>query len=239
MLYAKALQLFGRLALFGAMGCVTAVAVAWGLAAWLPQTGWKAYYETGERGIESPRKSRLIEFRTVGAIRRQWWTDRQGPYVVAPYLVIKSRATPIDQTGLAPQGISWGFDRNALNDPRRMPDPGGEHATGLPLPALSYEFAVRFRQDGSVDADVRGGICLDSKPQKPWSIRALPVTPIWTGILINSCIYALAGWGVVAALRRVLLLCGSASNKCPHCKYSRAGLLRGSVCPECGRSVEF
>jgi hypothetical protein len=65
------------------------------------------------------------------------------------------------------------------------------------------------------------------------SVVALPLRPIWTGLLVNSSIYATLWWAVTMtpSWRRTFRL---RRHHCPACNYDQSGLPSGSACPECG-----
>jgi hypothetical protein len=111
---------------------------------------------------------------------------------------------------------------------------GLEHCAGWPIPSLWY--ALRM-DDG---ADPRypyalGGVILDL-PSQTWmsgDTRAIPLRPIWPGLILGSLFWAAcpavivrAGWHTRARLR-------VRRGLCPHCAYDlRQNLPSG--CPECG-----
>ena len=54
--------------------------------------------------------------------------------------------------------------------------------------------------------------------------------PLWSPLLVTLLITGVA-WRVDALARRRAGL-----DLCPKCRYDRAGLATGAVCPECGRA---
>jgi len=68
-------------------------------------------------------------------------------------------------------------------------------------------------------------------PKSIHAFGALPVDPLWAGLLVNSLIYAIVTW-IVA---RLFVAWRRARRRrrglCPRCAYDLAGL---DTCPECG-----
>jgi hypothetical protein len=105
---------------------------------------------------------------------------------------------------------------------------------GWPLPALSFRFHGRGN-GASATGEVTGGIPLPARSTGAWyDPRALPLTPIWPGFVVDWAIATgtvVAAWDGPRLLRRKLRL---RAGRCLSCGYDLRGL--GSVpCPECGR----
>lgn len=70
-----------------------------------------------------------------------------------------------------------------------------------------------------------------------FTLRALPVRPIGSGIVVNTSFYAVlwaaSVWLFKAARGRVRWSRG----QCRECGYSTAGLGEGALCPECGHVI--
>jgi len=65
--------------------------------------------------------------------------------------------------------------------------------------------------------------------------RALPLRPIWSGLIANSTIFTGTIWaaGVIPLHRRISRR--RIRSQCIHCGYNRLGLTTTTVCPECGQ----
>ena len=114
-------------------------------------------------------------------------------------------------------------------------------ATGWPCATLFHRYA--WREDRTLPFQgeyvTPGGIRLEASRGTPgaWPItypRALPLLPIWRGLLADSLLFGVA-WllvlNIAPALRRKLT---SKTGHCGACGYNLQGLSRGSACPECG-----
>ena len=112
--------------------------------------------------------------------------------------------------------------------------------SGWPLPTAVG--AIQTRDDALRDGYFRSwrAACMNRAVPAPMTLtfppkwdRALPLNPLWTGLIVNTLVFGSA-WLIV-----MLLLSGArrrrlAPGRCPACGYDRAGLAAGSVCPECG-----
>lgn len=112
-------------------------------------------------------------------------------------------------------------------------------ARGFPFPALWGAFESPI---GGGRAVVHSGILAPDTLRRTGvpaisSVVALPLQPIWAGLLVNSGIYAAVWWMVLAtpSLRRAIRL---RRHHCPACNYSLAGLKPHAPCPECGKLQE-
>jgi hypothetical protein len=106
-------------------------------------------------------------------------------------------------------------------------------AHGWPMPALAY----RFEGEGGGAAStgvIHGGIALSPRATGAWyDPRALPLTPIWSGLFMDAALLTLA-WSAMLdgapATRRWLR---RRRGLCPSCAYDLTGNTSGA-CPECG-----
>lgn len=121
--------------------------------------------------------------------------------------------------------------------------------TGWPLPALHYgldfstDVPLGFLEAHRVHGALRGdhfvredfekqGIQLGKTP-------FLPIAPIWSGLLINTLLYAIAAFVVFNArpiVRRISAFKRLRRNRCAMCDYDRRGHPQ-SICPECGHTA--
>ncbi|MGP1346866.1 MAG: hypothetical protein ACTS3F_09415 [Phycisphaerales bacterium] len=67
-------------------------------------------------------------------------------------------------------------------------------------------------------------------------VRALPLTPIWPGLILNTLIYATALWLLTLGPLRLRRALRTRKGHCPHCAYDLNNLTTDR-CPECGRPI--
>jgi len=222
-----------------ALGFVTTVAVAW-LAAWLPQPKWTPQFVERDHA-PVPLYAIVWELVAWGAVRRDWFVTTGNPRVSSPSELedprITRRVARLKRSRLS--GPEWGDAGDVLASPSKFAEDGNEHATGWPL--LSAWYSLQ-RQPFSGRTTVEGGIALPYAPKgrylpvSTYQLRALPLRPIWTGLLVNTVFYAalwfipLGGVGLVRRWRR------RRRGQCPRCAYDLAGLTSGQPCPECGNA---
>ena len=66
---------------------------------------------------------------------------------------------------------------------------------------------------------------------------AIPIRPLWPGLMMNTIVYAVLAWTLWSALRMPRAYRRrrrQKRNQCLACGYSRAGLAESAACPECG-----
>lgn len=208
------------------LGAAVNVAVAWGCALWL-----------------RPNSSTVEKARNVDE-QRVWFVAR---WARAPTELWFSRRSVTQDTGstgqdgLHPQDLlpSWSPLREPLETFRIGSTPVEERlvlAHGWPRPALWVE----LRRD-PVSAFPRleavGGI------RTPWNWsggslepvvlpKTLPWRPVWSGLLINTVLFAAIMWLIGRALIGGRHLIRRRRGLCPKCAYPMG---ESSICPECGR----
>ncbi len=233
------------------LGFIATVAVAWGLAAWLPQkgAGWE------KRQIYDPSRDdfsclvMMSEYRRVAAVRRAW----NVVYPAVHRIVLPFRdaiADPLEVGGHAPHlhGSSWGRAPAVLAEPRSSPQDGCDHATGWPALAGWYGMSRTVSSSGGTQFDFLGGVELPRPASAPgypflgswyeaWKLRALPLRPIWRGLAIDTAFYAGVSFlflrGAAAARRAHR----RRRARCTRCAYDLTGLQPGAPCPECGAAA--
>jgi hypothetical protein len=117
-------------------------------------------------------------------------------------------------------------------------------ASGWPLLAFWMEFAATNRRavtPNTPTEDVRGGLVVaaagtQARPHKVGRgfPAAMPCRPIWSGLLLNTTLYASLWWLVAFAPGHARRALRRRRGLCPRCAYDLKGLAPGSPCPECG-----
>jgi hypothetical protein len=223
-------------------GGVTAVAVAW-VFALHPLERWCGYHPQ-----RSPRSYRIVPpderffirssyEKGVGWLRvESRFHDRIPTYVphdptLAPRL--NRRSPPVDEVARA-----WLRINRDPPEPPRFSGAGlSQTASGWPALAMRYESRPP-RVSSPRPQPVTGGISLVGVlphqgrlgPGPP----ALPLQPLWRGLLIDTALYGAIWFGVVLlAPERIRRAFRARRGACPICGYTLgAGCVPG--CPECG-----
>lgn len=111
--------------------------------------------------------------------------------------------------------------------------------------ALGWPFLALWCSFGNVPGgamDVSGAVILPGHTvAKGWRVSqaypaALPYRPIWTGLLVDSFVFASAWWVGLTLLGRARRTARRHRGRCAACGYDLAGNVTGT-CPECGKAV--
>ena len=65
--------------------------------------------------------------------------------------------------------------------------------------------------------------------------KLIPYKPIWLGLFANTLIYAVTIGMLIFLWKRGKAFVRSKYDLCVHCGYSRKGLRKPDICPECGQ----
>ena len=215
--------LLARLLIWFGAGLILSILIAWSFAAWSPITSQQMpLVTTAPREVskdlgaadDGPTDSLMhVELTGRGVhgeivFRIPWWADSntqlEHSSIVAGWPLRCLEGEVYGIAARANDGL-WGW-------PHEYKDLAGESLTAIDAAPLPTQLGpLRFEPD-----------------------RILPLRPIWTGLALNACLYALAAWcllcGPIAA-RRALR---EARGRCVSCGYDmREGASR--VCPECGK----
>lgn len=201
----------------------------------MPQRGWNQRDIKASSRPDVSGSVIMSEYRTLGATRRTWAVIWPGfSYARLPFwnaIDIPQAQSP-ESPALSQTSGSWGLIHTFIAKPFASPNGGGDHATGFPFMGAWYDIKP-ITHAGSYP--VEGGILLGNAGNRVlWKLRALPLRPIWSGLLVNTAFYAalwfipLGGVGLVRRRRR------RRRGWCPGCAYDRDGLTSQQPCPECG-----
>ena len=190
-------------------------------------------------------------FARPGSVRRMWYVqaDEPGSIPSSPWgaYAIRDMEDPIAAARQWAVGgpLAWGDLGRAVREFQEGGTPmhGLEDARGWPALALGVRYAgFDPYRPGTLRAD--GGIMLPpllrTRSQAfirrsgadAATVRALPLTPLWPGLLADTLFYALlfaslhqlTAWGRRARRR--------GRGRCAACGYDLTGI--DGVCPECG-----
>ena len=240
----RARAILARLLLVLMLGLVSAVAAAWSLAAWLPHAHLTKRFNLvgqpgpGRVGNAAPPQGQFIsvfELSRRGMVRRAW---RAGylPPSGAPRLWQILSPDALTALGLrtSNQDRGWGSLPAALAHPTPTAS-GAEDARGWPFLCLWCTLDEPAIEGAARGPAVRGGLPLSriTPNSTTATFRALPLVPIWPGLLADSAIFA-GGWAVLLpiglALRRESR---RRRGLCPACAYDLEHRMDAG-CPECG-----
>lgn len=255
------LRVCSRIVAWLAVGLVITVAVSWGLAAWMPQRNWdqriiSCWSDDRLNGTMSIRR-----YSTIGCERRVWLYALTPPTMRVRYSLqfvspIESKSGfPASPLGPPPTYVDydsisypigwprwgrtqeirdWYWENTSPGAPLSEPvkftkDEGCEHACGWPMLAGWYEILGKpIMVIGGMSFPNPSGFV--SLPQ----IRALPYTPIWAGLAIDSVFWGAAAFGLVAGPRAMRRAIRRRRALCPACAYPVGA---SPVCTECGAAV--
>jgi hypothetical protein len=222
-----------RFALHGLLGLATTIAIAWGLAVFSELSISTASWTRLTRACDS-RKGEPVGSLTA------WRLLRTGSVRIWT-LVLPARA--VDEYALpylgAPEHLVPGWARRAvlpwMTGDRPWPPSFLEgfevNAHGWPFLAL-YSWHDKGQYPASGVWRINGGLAIP-RAGKRFDARALPLLPIWSGLLIDTALFA-SLWALLVngrqAIRRARR---TRRGHCPRCDYDLGGEL-ASGCPECG-----
>lgn len=183
----------------------------------------------------------IDEVCTWTGVRREWhgvdrnkgmdwhdgmlWGPRRGP---APW--------PVDNELAQWHGAAeWGWYPRTLQEAvsASASVPRIQDARGFPWLCLYCDIDVGMNAAGGTYFETRGGIALSgSGVADALEYRALPLRPLWSGILLDTLAFALtARLALTAPQARSFLR--RRRGLCPRCAYDLQGQIAAG-CPECG-----
>lgn len=108
---------------------------------------------------------------------------------------------------------------------------------GWPMPALSFRFSNQGgTKRNTVFGPILGGIALEPDPASVWfRPRALPLTPRWGGLLVDTSLFVAAWFLMLGGGKLALAAARRRRGECAACGYDLGGAHAGR-CPECGEA---
>lgn len=235
------------LAVYAALGLVTAVAVAWALAAWVPyrsRAGVRLFTSGYAPGANRIWTTSNI-YSTLGGLRRYFVRQDEDtlrasyfgfPDIIVPPDHFEFHREPLPSIALG-GNLAWGMAARPL--PAGTPsERSWEDARGLPFVCLWQ--TVRSEHEYTPDRvsstyQITGGIPLGhfGGTKHELTARGLPLRPIWRGLLANTAFYAICWFTVIRTSRLARRHRRITRGYCPRCAYDRESLF-SMPCPECG-----
>jgi len=215
------------------VGVFLTVLVAWLLAAFLPHRHLTIRHNVIQ-STDAAGKLRYVatyEFRRAGMVRLMWQPGIGGPGWPQAKATLEKEAT-LQLRPRVEQDRSWGNLPSALL-PGAAPSSGMEDARGWPLPALWCSLDAAAIDAGNPARPVVGGFRLSRNGTTSGEFRALPLMPIWRGLLVDTAAFAVACAVALAGFRLIRALLRRLRNRCPRCAYM-LGPAFTAGCPECG-----
>jgi len=234
-----------QLLLVAALGIITTVGVAWGVANWRPIPMYPrtqgGSFERWDRGWS------VAEAPVTGALD-SWWDELtsdgatpEAKKAMAGPAVEKMRATHAQLAKERPFAINdtpraWGTFAQR-NPPPPDVDMGADTAYGWPRLCLWHRTMSTFDPvTSSVSGGMlEGGILVFGKVDvRGHDYRALPLRPIWSGLAVNALVFGLMWWLLLFVPGIVRRRLRAKRGACLRCGYDLRATPAGSPCPECG-----
>lgn len=158
---------------------------------------------------------------------------------------LEGRSIAANETWKTRHSSAIGWDQRAY---WAIPSPWPKQPNGQPAPVPAASVRTRagwpFRIVESEDVAVapwpsarayRGGVPIEWQfAGPPLSESALPLAPLWLGLIADAGLYGSLAWVMFVCPRRLHRSIRRWRGLCPDCGYPRG---RG-VCPECGHAFE-
>lgn len=118
-----------------------------------------------------------------------------------------------------------------------------DDARGWPMRCLSCTIVIdgdKVLSDGAIDTVLLDGVPPANRTYPDditRRLRAIPLRPIWTGMIFNTLLYAGVIWSTTAGLFAVRGWYRRRGQLCPSCRYDLRGQSQAG-CPECGHGRE-
>jgi len=208
-------------ALLLGIGCV--IGFTWAPAAW----------------CSFPNTVKLVH--NAGLSSREWWHVSQSQCFggVKYTSVVMPRAMQYEERPPDTAAPSW----VVLNPPEVLETYRNPHyeviqAHGWPIPAIRFRFENTQGTSKAPAGPIIGGIELPPAKTGAWySPRALPMIPIWSGLLVNLGTWSLVWLLLLLSLAALTRRSRRRRGACFSCGYDLTGAAH-ERCPECGEAMD-
>lgn len=205
-------------AIYGLIGLVVNVLVAWGFAAWGAAEDFGGGWNAG--GMPTS------------------FVGSDSHVAVLDWSI----ANPGPRGAVTVRWVRTGPGMHVLTETDMQPDPNSRgiavlHRVRVGWPCLALQWhEMRFHRADSymnIGLQARFPAWLPVRSNGGYGGEWIPLRPVWPGLVVNSVVYAVACCGVVAGLFALRRAGRRQRGLCPRCAYDLRGDMAGG-CPECG-----
>jgi len=219
-----------------AVSILLVYAIAWTLAL-IPHTDGLSERDSLVISPLTEEMTSVADWSGSGILWRYWRDndaqDSYGVHLLRNNLVLaESSRVFVDP----PSDHGWGTLETHLTQNPPAVGSSIDFGSGWPCIACWCELRITDLETTNwiaVHVEAIGGIPIMSDGDSNESPRALPYRPAWRGLAIDTVLYLLVGWMLLAIPRFVMRRRRRKTNRCIACGYDLTGVLT-SVCPECG-----
>ncbi len=213
-------------------GVLTTIAVSWGCSAWIDIHNSPQPFVTGGRSRRLTAWEHWYVDLTTKPGMTRFWSRHEKSWPVVSY----ANSTRPAET-MVPW---WADDTIPIYQDHNM----ALYGSGWPVHALWWWEDTLLYYDP--DAIAHGGIKLSpwTKPNNPQlqrNNRAIPLMPIWPGLVADTAFYSFCTFGLFALWQGGVLTRRwwrlKHKGLCPNCKYDLRELT-SEKCPECGHHID-
>lgn len=229
------------LILFGLLGAITTIAIAWGFAV---ATDRSPTYETftGPAGLASivPPQREKVYFG-----EGEWHSLLRTRTLAGDILRLDYMGgNPVYDPHTAPDDLPrWSLPRRSPRETYEAVTPKRslhEEAWGWPLRALQSRTWLADDPTGlpnDIESTngvvVRNSVTVAAGFVSGRDIRIIPLAPVWMGFIGNTALFAAAWWVLFSVLSMTRRRIRTRRGRCPRCAYDLRGQ-RDAGCSECG-----
>lgn len=242
------------------LGAVTTVALAWAIAEWRPLPNELPMAGGVFMHWEDPWPWSTVERSSTG-ITVVNWARATGAYVTSlPETSVSSNAAYLSQIAqITPDDVQQKLEANLerviqerpgyvvhREAPRwgtfvqSKPPPdgqvmGSDTAFGWPMRCMWYQMQSQYGMNRVWGERLYGGIVRSGQPSAVMrQFRALPLLPIWPGLVGNTLFYGVIWFMLLLAPGAVQRMLRRRRGRCEHCGYPIGS---SPICTECGGTL--